>query len=358
VNPQLENIRHDYLRYANCWEDADVLLEALDIQAEDRVVSIGSAGDNSFSILSKNPSLVLAVDVNQVQIHLIELKKACFKSLTYEEFIDFLGFNESKNRKELFEKLDLPLETKKYWLAHFQSIEKGVIHQGKFENYFRIFRSKLLPFIHSQKRIDELIRIKSESEQKQFHATTWDSWSWNLLFKLFFGRVTMGLLGRDPKFFKEVQVPVSQSIKSLADEHFRQTMCQKNSFAHYMLKGSFQEFLPHYARRENFENIKNNIDNLQTKLGFLEDALESFGKFDKFNLSNIFEYMSESQFAEVASQIEKYSDVGSVFVYWNLLVERKLSNVLPEIKHQKELSMELKKKDLGFFYQSFNVDRR
>ena len=41
------------LRYAQCWEDADVLLAGLDVQPGDTCISIASAGDNSLSLLSR-----------------------------------------------------------------------------------------------------------------------------------------------------------------------------------------------------------------------------------------------------------------------------------------------------------------
>jgi S-adenosylmethionine:diacylglycerol 3-amino-3-carboxypropyl transferase len=43
------------IRYAQCWEDADVLLEALDIQPGQSCLSIASAGDNTLAMLAKNP---------------------------------------------------------------------------------------------------------------------------------------------------------------------------------------------------------------------------------------------------------------------------------------------------------------
>ena len=35
----------DEIRYAQCWEDADVLLQGLDVQPGDHCLSIASAGD-------------------------------------------------------------------------------------------------------------------------------------------------------------------------------------------------------------------------------------------------------------------------------------------------------------------------
>ncbi len=43
------NADFSQIRYAQCWEDADVLLDALDVQAGDTCLSIASAGDNSLS---------------------------------------------------------------------------------------------------------------------------------------------------------------------------------------------------------------------------------------------------------------------------------------------------------------------
>ena len=69
MREQLNEVRHDYIRYANCWEDADVLIEGLKVQPGDRVLSIGSAGDNSFSLLVNDPELLVAFDINPIGRH-------------------------------------------------------------------------------------------------------------------------------------------------------------------------------------------------------------------------------------------------------------------------------------------------
>ena len=57
-------IDHSTLRYAQCWEDADILLEALDIQPGDTCLSIASGGDNTLAMLGKGPERVIAIDLN------------------------------------------------------------------------------------------------------------------------------------------------------------------------------------------------------------------------------------------------------------------------------------------------------
>ena len=146
MSKQLEKTSHDFIRYANCWEDADILVEALNVQPRERVFSIGSAGDNSFSLLMNNPELVLAVDINEVQLHLIELKKAAFKSLNYTDFLQFLGFSKSTKRGDLYTSVKgaLPIESANYWDNNLTQIENGIIYEGKFEKYFELFRKKVL----------------------------------------------------------------------------------------------------------------------------------------------------------------------------------------------------------------------
>jgi S-adenosylmethionine-diacylglycerol 3-amino-3-carboxypropyl transferase len=42
----------DLIRYAQVWEDADILVDALRPGAGDTVVSIASAGDNALALLA------------------------------------------------------------------------------------------------------------------------------------------------------------------------------------------------------------------------------------------------------------------------------------------------------------------
>ena len=50
------------IRYAQCWEDADVLVAALDPQPGHVCLSIASAGDNALALLSRGPARVIAVE--------------------------------------------------------------------------------------------------------------------------------------------------------------------------------------------------------------------------------------------------------------------------------------------------------
>ncbi|MCB9426148.1 MAG: DUF3419 family protein [Flavobacteriales bacterium] len=357
MTKQLENIKHDYIRYANCWEDADLLLDSLDIKPTDKILSIASAGDNSFSLLTKNPKLVLAVDINAVQLHLVELKKVAIVHFTYDDFLNFLGFTTCETRWQMFLSIEskLPTSARLYWNEQQELINAGIIHQGKFEKYFQFFHTKILPFIHSKKTIAELFETKSDKEQQIFFTKKWNNWRWNMLFKVFFSKYVLGKYGRDPEFLKEVQVPVSTFILNKAKKHLSHCACQNNYFLRYILTGKFDTQLPHYARKENFEKIKLNLDRLKTFHGLPQEAFVHYGKFNTFNLSNIFEYMSPTLFNEVSSNLIENSLENAHYAYWNLMVPRQMSTLLENVKNQINTA-EVDTLDMGFFYNNFVLD--
>jgi S-adenosylmethionine-diacylglycerol 3-amino-3-carboxypropyl transferase len=349
----------NFIRYANCWEDADILLEGLAPKKGSRILSIASAGDNSFSLLTANPGLVVAADISEVQLWLVELKKAAFQHLSYEEMLGFLGFAESTERKKMFTglKQSVSNECRTYFETNIHLIEAGVISQGKFEKYFQLFCKKVLPWIHSAKTIDQLIAAKTETEQRLFYNRHWNTWRWRLLFKLFFSKFMMGRFGRDPEFLKEVDAHVGTTIFQQSEKHLQTLLAQENWILHYNLKGEFGNRLPHYVRRENFEVIKANAERLLVKTGYAENVAKQYGKFDCMNLSNIFEYMNRDTFMATANQLIEATEHGGRLAYWNLMVPRMITKQLPQkVAYCKELSSHLSLKDKGFFYQQFIVD--
>jgi S-adenosylmethionine-diacylglycerol 3-amino-3-carboxypropyl transferase len=351
----------DFIRYANCWEDADVLLEALSPKAGSRIFSIASAGDNSFSLLVTNPEIVVAADISKVQLQLVQLKKIAYQYLSYEALLGFLGFTDSTKRIETFYtiKAFLDDDCKHYFENNIQLIEKGIIHQGKFEKYLCFFAKKILPWIHNAKRIDKLMEVKSAEDQKLFYESHWNSWRWRLLFKIFFSKYVMGKYGRDPQFMKEVFSNVGETIFKQTADHFKTTTAQSNMILHYCLKGNFGNLLPHYVRPENYTTIKTNLHKLHIKQGYAEDIALVYNNFDAMNLSNIFEYMSKETFDTVSAKILSASSKGARLVYWNLMVQRKMStNNADKIIAHEELSSTLKNIDTGFFYNCVNIDEK
>lgn len=349
------------IRYANCWEDPEVLLNGLAPKSGSKILSIASAGDNSFSLLTTDPELVVAVDVNQTQLYLVALKKAAIRHLDYEDTLAFLGFCDGADRLTLFQRLkpELKADVRQYWEQHADVLVKGVIHQGKFERYFQLFAKRVLPFIHSKRHIGRLLAPKEELEQIQFYHRKWNTWRWRLFFHIFFSRFVMGRLGRDPQFLKEVGVKVSSYIFQKAEKQLKKVNAQQNPILRYNLTGDFGALLPHYLQPAHYDKVKSNLDRLVIQQGFAEQVAKAYGQFDGMNLSNIFEYMDKKLFTETAEKLLQRLKNDGRMAYWNLMVPRRISSIFPaEIHYMNTLSQALTEEDNGFFYHQFIVEQK
>lgn len=351
-----------FIRYSNCWEDAEVLLAGLQPPPCAQLLSIASGGDNSFSLLTCNPSLVVAVDLNPTQLALVELKRAAFRKLTHEQMLGFLGFtapvDEARTRTYALLKDSLPDSARDYWDINPELIERGVIHVGKFERYFRIFRQRILPLVHSRKHVNQLIAEKSPEEQERFYDETWDTIRWRWMFRLFFSRRVMGKLGRDPELFRYVEGSVADRILRRTRHALTAIPVHGNPYVRYILSGSFGETLPHYARPEHFNSIRNNLDALQLVQGTTEQALDRFPRgYHGMNLSDIFEYMTPEITAQVGKPLVGAMEPGGRLLYWNMLAPRKLAALFPEqLRALSDKEAKLFATDQAFFYQALHID--
>lgn len=355
-----QRVNFEIIRYANCWEDADILLAGLSPAPGSKVLSIGSAGDNSFSFLVTDPELVVAVDINRTQLFLIEVKKVCIRNLEWEEALAFLGFVHSDNRAQYFQALKNQLSSaaRAYWESNLGLIMNGVIHQGKFERYFQLFSGRILPWIHSGRVVHALFENKTAEEQTHFYQNKWNTWRWRLLFRIFFSKYVMGKYGRDPEFQKQVHGSVSKFIFDKAATQLASVPAQDNYILRYTLTGSFDGLLPHYLQKENYPLVRANLDRLHLAEGFAQDAIAQHGKFHCMNLSDIFEYMDPGLFLETARTLVAGMEKGGRLGYWNLMVPRRISQILPErAEYMQAESESLTAIDKGFFYKGFIVDK-
>lgn len=353
--------RFDLVRYANVWEDAEVLRDALAPAPGKRILSIASAGDNAFALLAAGAEVV-AADLSPAQLALIELKRAAIRRLSHEATLAFLGVQRSeRDRRAVYEELerDLPERTREFWRERQEAVAGGVIHHGKFESYFRLFRERVLPLVHRRKTVLSLLDVRDEAGRKEFYDRTWDNLRWRLLFRLFFSRFAMGRLGRDPEFFRYVEGSVAERILGRVEYALTVLPVHTNPYVEYILTGRFRTALPLYLRPEVFASLKGNLDRLILFEGPIEKAAETHrdGGFDGFNLSDIFEYLDPPTSVGVYGRLLETAHPGARFAYWNMLVPRRLAESFPG--RVRPLGAEAKvlfARDLAFFYSAFILE--
>jgi len=352
----------DLIRYSQVWEDADLLIEALDINEVDAVLSIASAGDNAFALLAQNPSKVYAVDLSFAQIACCELRKAMYRQLTHKEHLIFGGvINGDMDRIAVFNKLELPHEVREYWMHNAALIEKGFMAQGKFERYFELFRKKVLPLIHTKKKIARLIEPGTNDERIVFYNDVWNNVRWRIMFRIFFSRFVMGRAGRDKEFFKFVEGSVADRILARAKHALSELDTSQNPYLHYILYGKYINALPYALREENYDKIRDNLDNIEFRKISIEQFTAEYGsEINAFNLSDIFEYMTQGSMDALYETMLQKAPPGAKFAYWNMLAPRKCPDALREkynVETDEEQNHEFLLKDKAFFYSKFHLDK-
>jgi len=256
----------------------------------------------------------------------------------------------------------LSSDVKRFWDSQSNEIEQGIGAAGKFERYFQTFAKKVIPLIHNKKRISKLLEGGNAQQRIDFYNYSWNNWRWRLLFKIFFSRFVMGRLGRDPEFFKYVEGSVANHILKHTRYALTELNPAENPYLQWILTGTHRSALPYALREENFESIREYLD----KPGKFEWALMPVEEYlqknpglviNKYNLSDIFEYMSDESYETLLSRLHAASAPGGRLVYWNMLVPRRRpQSMADKLNSLDELSDKLFKQDKAFFYSAFVVE--
>ncbi len=350
------------IRYAQCWEDADILVEALNIKHGGHCLSISSAGDNALALLGAGAERVVALDMNPAQLACLALRVAAYRELSHAKLLELIGSRPSNRRRDLYRRCrsQLDSDTRSFWDAHGDEIDAGIGGAGKFERYFGLFRGWIMPLVHGRSLIDQLLRGGDRASRELFYEKRWNSWRWRLLFKLFFSRFVMGRMGRDPSFFRYVEGSVAEHI--LKHTRYALTVLDPadNPYLHWILSGTHGAALPYALREEHFDAIRERIDRIEWQLVSIEDYLAWYpdARFDAFNLSDIFEYMSAENHEALLRKLIAAANPNARLAYWNMLAPRKCPPTLSShIQSLDELASRLYAHDRAFFYRDFIVEK-
>ena len=349
------------IRYAQCWEDADILLEGLAIQPGQRCLSIASAGDNALAMLSQEPKQVIAVDLNPAQLACLELRVAAYRTLHHQELLELVGSRPSNRRLDLYRRCRhlLCAPVRSFWDQQTNAIRKGIGCAGKFERFLMTFRRWILPLAHQRLDVSQLLSAKGKDERRHFYDKRWNTRRWQALFRLFFSRTMIGRFGRDPHFFDYVENSVADHLLSRVRHALVELEPSQNPYLHWILTGRHLEVLPYALRPENFAAIRDNLDRLEWHQESLEAylATNSSVRFDRFNLSDVFEYQSVENYHRLLDQLINASAPGARLAYWNMLVPRsRPDRMAHQLQPLSNLAERLYAQDKAFFYRTFVLE--
>lgn len=349
------------LRYAQCWEDTEVLLRGLALQPGQRVLSIASGGDNTLGLLTMQPQLVVALDLSHAQLAMLELRMVAYRVLDYPQLLEITGARESVRRLDLYERCrpHLSATGRKFWDGRINTIHQGASNSGRFERYLHLFSTRVLPMIHPYRVRMQLLVPRSRAEREQFFEAVWNSWRWRMFFRIFFSRLVMGRVGRAPAFFDYAEGNIADRLLKRTHHALVDLDPSQNPYLQWILLGHHGPALPYALRPENFAPIRANLDRLTLHQQSIEQYLAEHPdlRFDGFNLSDIFEYMSPDEYAHLLERLADAANPGARLVYWNLFAPRTRP---PQLAHRltplTDLAAELHVQDQAFFYNAVVVE--
>ena len=345
------------LNYSFGNEDWGVEQKALQINPCDHVLCITASGDRPLHLLLDDCKQLTSIDANPVQNHLLKLKGAAVKTLPYEEYLQFLGAKDSRQREYYFRKVvpELDHESARFWIEKNHKIRKGIIYQGDVERL-----TKLISFFAKVVRggkIKRLFEMSDLEEQKEFVKKEWDTRLMRKTFEVLLSQFLMKKLAVDPGLYSNVD-PSIQMGTYIYDRmlHALNTGLAKENMLFSLIFRGFvgKEAFPPYLKMEGFTTIKHRLDRLQIKtqnaLEYLEEAPHD--SIDRFSMSDIASYMDHEGFKKMVKNIYRTARPGARFCIRQFSSDHQIPlEYAHRFDREHELEKSLEKEDNCFVYR-------
>ncbi len=247
-----------------------------------------------------------------------------------------------------------------FWDEREQEIEDGLGNAGKFERYLGLLRRFVFPLLHSRLEFTELLQPKSPDERQRFYEQRWNTYRWRFLMRIFLSRTVMSRLGRDTRHFRYADESISRHLLERARWALVELDPAINPYLHWILNGRHGTSLPLWLQEDSFSAIRNHLDKIEVRHQSLDSFLRELPDrhVNRFNLSDVFEYMSETETAAVFSEIARSAQDGARILYWNMLVPRESPESLRYAFRRADAeALALHRLDRAFFYRSLRIEK-
>lgn len=350
----------EQLRYSVVWEDHRLLEQGLCIGPDDEVLSLTSAGDNVLALLLQEPRRVTAVDLSPAQTAVFELKLEAIRRLGWAELRVLLGIDPGP-RGALYDGIRGGLsERSRAWLdARRDTLESGLLHAGRLEQYFAGFR-KLLGKIHPPELIQRLLELEDPAEQVRFFDQEFATPPVRALIEQWFGKESMARQGRDPAQLKYVDLDnLGAHFMARVRDTWSRLPNKGNPYLALLVSGRYADAtaVPPYLLEREHARLRALLPRVEVRTASIEEVVagEPAGTYSKLNLSDMFEYLGEEGSAALFTKLGEWIRPGGRIAYWNLLVPRQ-SPPGSRLRVLEPLSTELTRQDRSWFYRAFRVE--
>lgn len=288
--PKYNQFAGQYI-YAFTWEDPREDIKILDVKPTDTMLAITSAGDNilAYAAMDKAPRRIHGVDLNPHQNHLMELKLASMRALSFDDVWKIFGEGKHENFMELLSKKLSPHMSShalQYWMrvgkkTFDPKTGKGLYDTGSTRWALRIARW-VFKLAGVESDVVELCESKTLEEQLRI-------WKERVRPALFSPIVTRILVANPVFLWKALGVPLNQAsmidggilryiIDTIEPLLSRSLISTDNYFYYLCLMGRYsRENCPDYITRTGYNNLakrKGALDGIRLHTDTINDVVE------------------------------------------------------------------------------------
>ena len=363
--------------YPQIWEDPEVDMEAMKIDANSRIMTIGSGGCNMMGYLTQSPERIKVIDLNPAHVALNRLKLTAIKHLPdYESFYLFFGHANDPRNIENYDRYIAPhLDSfsREYWES------KTLLH-GRRINYFskNIYRFGLLgqfiATVHFLAKIygqdpSEILTAESLKEQGEIFDRTLGP-IFDKKFVRFICNMPPALygLGIPPAQFDELKgkADMADVLKSRLRRLAADFPIKDNYFAWQAFGRHYdhekKKAIPRYLKEEHYETLKANAERVvvhhTTITGFLQS--QPVESLDCYVFLDAQDWMNSETLNVLWQEVQRTARPGARIIFRTAGEDSPLTEALPEtllgkFYYDPSLSQKAVKKDRSSIYGGFHT---
>lgn len=378
IQERLFTLAFSGLVYPQIWEDPLVDLEALSLEEGQHLVAIASGGCNILSYLATAPIRITAVDLNPAHVALNKLKLAAIRHLpdyrTLHRFFAEADTRENVRAYEEYVRPHLDEMSRRYWEA------RNLLGRRRI-GYFRtnLYRHGLLgTFIgasHLFARMHgrnprKILAAKTLEEQREIFASE--------LSPLFEKRHIRWLLNK-PSVLFGLGIPPSQfaalkgnetHMSNVVHQRLERLACGFDLSDNYFAWQAFGRRyapgtagpLPPYLLRENFDNLRSRIGDVDMQHRSFTEYLASKeeASLDAYVLLDAQDWMTDKMLNDLWREIERTARPGARVIFrtageQSILPGRVPDSILSKFTYDAARCRALTAKDRSSIYGGFHL---
>ncbi len=322
MTSEFQALTLDSLRYALVWESSATLYGALRLGPADHALVITGAGCNVLNALLTPAASVTAIDLNPAQNALLRLKQHVVAHHPYPVFRGLLGLDGPGAVAAAWPLVQaaLPAPEQPYWTRFFVDNPAGIFTAGRLESYVTAFLPTLAPALQAALR--RLLAFDTAGAQEAFFRNKLEPTDFREQFVQYFDDANLSK-GRDPRLFAHATESGGAAFYDRLRQHVGTQLVRDNFFSRFFFfgpEGLPPSVLPPCYQEANYLRLRARLPALRIRTGEATDFLLSPDgqAVTKASLSNIFEYVSAAEFAQVSAALGQR--LGPLrLVFWNLL---------------------------------------